>query len=116
MEIEYTPFILRRHLPKEGVDKHEVCEPHLPRFLLNIALPASEHSQLNSQLHFPLRGQLPSTEVFVRQFGSAERADAVMAGVKNAAAADGLCFDLRGQRAGNSEDAHRLLLWARAHG
>ena len=52
----------------------------------------------------------------MRQFGSAQRADAVMDGVKTAAAADGLCFDLRGQRAGNSEDAHRLLLWARAHG
>ena len=36
----------------------------------------------------------------------------MLAQVEATAAADGLCFDSTGQRAGNSEDAHRLLLWA----
>ena len=36
--------------------------------------------------------------------------------MKSTAAADGLCFDTTDQRAGNSEDAHRLLLWASGYG
>lgn len=77
IDITYTPFILRRHLPKEGV---------------------------------------PKKEVFRAQFGSDERGEQVLAGVRATAAADGLCFDTEGQRAGNSEDAHRLLLWAGGDG
>lgn len=70
---------------------------------------------------FILRRQLSKTgvekmEVFRRQFGSEEQALRVFDGVKQNAASDGLCFNMQGQRAGNSEDAHRLLLWARTHG
>jgi predicted DsbA family dithiol-disulfide isomerase len=73
VEVLYTPFILRRHLPKEGV---------------------------------------PKREVFISQFGSENGAEHIFAQVKATAMNDGLCFDSTGQRAGNSEDAHRLLLWA----
>lgn len=77
VEVSYTPFILRRQLPKEGVDK---------------------------------------LSVFARQFGSESLARQKLNSVKQAAASDGLCFDMEGQRAGNSEDAHRLLLWAQSLG
>ena len=73
VEIKYTPFILRRHLPKAGVLK---------------------------------------TDVFRQQFGNSQKGEQVLANVQATAAGDGLCFDSTGQRAGNSEDAHRLLLWA----
>ena len=45
-------------------------------------------------------------------FGSVAAVKQKYAGIARAAAADGLCFDPEGQLAGNSEDAHRLLLWA----
>jgi predicted DsbA family dithiol-disulfide isomerase len=77
VEISYTPFILRRHLPKEGIEK---------------------------------------LEVFRQQHGSDAHGLRVLDNIRQAAAADGLRFDLAGQRAGNSEDAHRLLLWARSQG
>ena len=73
VDVRYTPFILRRHLPKEGVAKRDVFE---------------------------------------QQFGDPSRGDRMLAQVVDTAAEDGLNFDLTGQRAGNSEDAHRLLLWA----
>jgi len=74
----YTPFILRRHLPKEGVDK---------------------------------------LSVFTQMFGGSEaQARAKLNGIKQAAESDGLRFDITGQRSGNSEDAHRLILWARRFG
>ena len=73
VDVTYTPFILRRHLPKAGV---------------------------------------PKLEVFRQQFGDAAQGEHVLAQVQATAAADGLCFDVTDQRAGNSEDAHRLLLWA----
>ena len=73
VDVTYTPFILRRHLPKAGV---------------------------------------PKLEVFRQQFGDAAQGERVLAQVQATAAADGLCFDVTDQRAGNSEDAHRLLLWA----
>lgn len=73
VEVTFTPFILRRHLPKTGI---------------------------------------PKRDVFRQQFGDAAHGERVLAQVKATAAADGLCFDLVDQRAGNSEDAHRLLLWA----
>jgi predicted DsbA family dithiol-disulfide isomerase len=73
VDLVYTPFVLRRSLPKEGV---------------------------------------PKVDVFRRQFGSDAQGQRVLSQVAATAAADGLCFDLEGQRAGNSEDAHRLLLWA----
>ncbi len=73
VEHVFTPFILRRHLPKAGIDK---------------------------------------TEMFTQQFGSIAAVRQKYAGIARAAAGDGLCFDPEGQLAGNSEDAHRLLLWA----
>ena len=73
VDVKYTPFILRRHLPKDGVLKKDV---------------------------------------FRAQFGSDEQGARVLAQVEATAASDGLCFDLGDQKAGNSEDAHRLLLWA----
>eukprot|EP00746_Dinoflagellata_sp_MGD_P168406 gnl/MRDRNA2_/MRDRNA2_99840_c0_seq1.p1 gnl/MRDRNA2_/MRDRNA2_99840_c0~~gnl/MRDRNA2_/MRDRNA2_99840_c0_seq1.p1 ORF type:complete len:250 (+),score=40.05 gnl/MRDRNA2_/MRDRNA2_99840_c0_seq1:99-848(+) len=75
VNISYTPFILRRHLPKAGLDK---------------------------------------MSIFREQFGSESKARQVIEQVKQNAAADGLCFDPGLQRAGNSEDAHRLLHWARS--
>lgn len=77
VQIKYMPFILRRHMSKEGVDK---------------------------------------ATVFSKQFGSEAQAQRVFAGISHTAAADGLCFDGTGQRAGNSEDAHRLLQWAGSFG
>mmetsp|Transcript_75034 Transcript_75034/g.132921 ORF Transcript_75034/g.132921 Transcript_75034/m.132921 type:complete len:271 (-) Transcript_75034:2-814(-) len=77
VQIKYEPFILRRHLPREGIDK---------------------------------------ISVFRKQFGSEAQARQVFAGISQTAAADRLCFDPTGQRAGNSEDAHRLLLWAGSFG
>jgi len=78
VQVTYTPFILRRHLPKAGVDK---------------------------------------LSVFKQKFGGNEdQARRVFEGVKQSAADAGLCMNLDGQRAGNSEDAHRLLLWARSFG
>ncbi|CAK0818020.1 unnamed protein product [Prorocentrum cordatum] len=78
VEVSYTPFILRRHLPKEGVDK---------------------------------------LSVFKQKFGGNEdHARRMLDGVKESATAAGLCMNLEGQRAGNSEDAHRLLLWAKSFG
>ena len=71
VDVTYTPFILRRHLPKTGVLK---------------------------------------LDVFRQQFGDAAQGERVLAQVQAAAAANGLCFDNVDQRAGNSEDAHRLLL------
>lgn len=73
VEVKYTPFILRRQLPKTGV---------------------------------------PKLDVFREQFGDVARGERVLAQVRATAAADGMCFDSVDQRAGNSEDAHRLLLWA----
>ena len=73
VDVTFTPFILRRHLPKAGV---------------------------------------PKLQVFQQQFGDTARGESVLAQVQATAAADGLCFDVVDQRAGNSEDAHRLLLWA----
>jgi hypothetical protein len=73
VEPVFTPFILRRHLPKAGIDK---------------------------------------TKMFAQQFGSIASVRQKYAGITRAAVADGLCFDPEGQLAGNSEDAHRLLLWA----
>mmetsp|Transcript_139244 Transcript_139244/g.277633 ORF Transcript_139244/g.277633 Transcript_139244/m.277633 type:complete len:218 (+) Transcript_139244:90-743(+) len=73
----YTPFILRRHLPKQGVDK---------------------------------------VSVFTKMLGSEAQAYAKLNGIKQAAESAGLCFDTTGQRSGNSEDAHRLILWARRSG
>ena len=73
LQYVHTPFILRRHLPKAGVDK---------------------------------------TDMFVAQFGSLAAVRQKYAGISRAATTDGLCFDPDGQLAGNSEDAHRLLLWA----
>ena len=73
VEVVYTPFILRRHLPKEGVDKRTA---------------------------------------FKQQYGNDAHGERILANIKATAAADGLRLDLTGQRAGNSEDAHRLLLWS----
>ena len=78
IDLTFTPFILRRHLPKEGVSK---------------------------------------LEMFSAAMGGEANARAKFAQIKGAAEDDGLCLDFDGQRAGNSEDAHRLLLWASAtHG
>jgi len=78
VQVTYTPFILRRHLPKEGVEK---------------------------------------LSVFKQKFGGDEdRARSMFNGIKQSAADAGICMNLDGQRAGNSEDAHRLLLWARTFG
>jgi predicted DsbA family dithiol-disulfide isomerase len=78
VQVSYTPFILRRHMPKEGVEK---------------------------------------LETFKQKFGGDEvQARRFLEGIKASAAAAGLCMNLEGQRAGNSEDAHRLLLWARSLG
>lgn len=77
VQVTYTPFILRRQLPKEGVDK---------------------------------------LSMFKQKFGSQDQARSVLEGIKQNAANAGLCMNLDGQRAGNSEDAHRLLLWARTYG
>lgn len=73
VQVTFTPFILRRHLPKEGI---------------------------------------PKEEVFRQQYGSDAHGAQVLAQVCATAADDGMEFNLTGQRAGNSEDAHRLLLWA----
>ena len=73
VDIQYTPFILRRHLPKEGVGKREV---------------------------------------FRQQFGNDAHGERVIQQVKATALQSGLQFNLSEQRAGNSEDAHRLLLWS----
>ena len=73
VEATYTPFILRRNLPREGV---------------------------------------PKMEIFRQQFGSEARGERVIAQVLATAAEDGMQFNLSSQRAGNSEDAHRLLLWS----
>lgn len=54
--------------------------------------------------------------MFKKQFGSEAQGRSVLQGVKKNAAMDGLCFDMEGQRAGNSEDAHKLLLWAQSLG
>jgi len=78
VQVTYTPFILRRNLPKEGVEK---------------------------------------LAVFKQKFGGNEdRARSMFDGIKQNAADAGICMNLDGQRAGNSEDAHRLLLWARTFG
>jgi predicted DsbA family dithiol-disulfide isomerase len=78
VEITYSPFILRRQLPKEGVEK---------------------------------------LAVFKQKFGGDEaRARGMFDGIKQSGADAGLCMNLDGQRAGNSEDAHRLLLWSRRFG
>lgn len=77
VEVTYTPFILRRQLPKAGVDK---------------------------------------LAIFKQKFGSEAQGRRVLAQIQDTANAEGLCFDLTGQKAGNSEDAHRLLLWARGRG
>jgi predicted DsbA family dithiol-disulfide isomerase len=78
VQVTYSPFILRRQLPKEGVEK---------------------------------------LEVFKEKFGGDERrARSMFDGIKRSASDAGLCVNLDGQRAGNSEDAHRLLLWARSFG
>eukprot|EP00966_Prymnesium_polylepis_P269871 6234406-Prymnesium_polylepis.1 len=71
-DVTYTPFILRRHLPKSGIDK---------------------------------------LQMFSQSMGEAN-ARAKFAQIQAAALADGLCLDFVAQRAGNSEDAHRLLTWA----
>ena len=73
IHVRYTPFILRRHLPKEGV---------------------------------------PKREVFREQFGSYDKAERVISQVVETASEDGLVFNLTTQMAGNSEDAHRLMMWA----
>lgn len=78
VQVTYTPFILRRHLPKEGVEK---------------------------------------LAVFKQKFGGNEaQARSMFDGIKQSAVDAGICMNLEGQRAGNSEDAHRLLLWARTYG
>lgn len=77
VQVEYTPFILRRHLPKEGIDK---------------------------------------LSMFAQNFGGESQARHVFEGIKQNAAKAGLCINVDGQRAGNSEDAHRLLAWARSSG
>jgi predicted DsbA family dithiol-disulfide isomerase len=78
VQVSYTPFILRRQLPKEGVDK---------------------------------------LSVFKQKFGGDEaQARRMFDGIQASAAEAGLCMNPEGQRAGNSEDAHRLLLWARTLG
>lgn len=73
VDVSYTPFILRRHLPKSGVDK---------------------------------------IEMFAQGGMGAGSARAKFEHIRQTAVADGLCLDFESQRAGNSEDAHRLLLWA----
>ena len=73
LDITFTPFILRRHMPKAGVDK-------LAMFASGGMGEASARAKFDH--------------------------------IRDAALADGLCLDFSGQRAGNSEDAHRLLLWA----
>eukprot|EP00746_Dinoflagellata_sp_MGD_P118107 gnl/MRDRNA2_/MRDRNA2_54150_c0_seq2.p1 gnl/MRDRNA2_/MRDRNA2_54150_c0~~gnl/MRDRNA2_/MRDRNA2_54150_c0_seq2.p1 ORF type:complete len:600 (-),score=84.46 gnl/MRDRNA2_/MRDRNA2_54150_c0_seq2:345-2144(-) len=76
VNISYTPFILRRHLPRSGVDK---------------------------------------MLIFKEQFGMDEpKYRELMEKVKQNADTDGRCYDFNNMQAGNSEDAHRLLLWARA--
>merc|ERR1719428_2144978 len=77
VEITFTPFILRRHLPREGIDK--------------IAMFAEQGM-----------GEAAARSKFEH--------------IRTTALADGLCLDFEGQRAGNSEDAHRLLLWAASEG
>lgn len=55
--------------------------------------------------------------MFKEKFGGDERrARSMFDGIKRSASDAGLCVNLDGQRAGNSEDAHRLLLWARSFG
>jgi predicted DsbA family dithiol-disulfide isomerase len=78
VQVSYSPFILRRQMPKEGVEK---------------------------------------LSVFKQKFGGDEaQARRMFDGIKASAAEAGLCMNLEGQRAGNSEDAHRLLLWGRTLG
>jgi len=78
VQISFTPFILRRHLPKEGIEK---------------------------------------LSVFKEKFGGDEdQARKMFDGIKQSAADAGICMNVEGQRSGNSEDAHRLLLWARSLG
>ena len=76
IEIKWTPFILRRQLPKEGVDK---------------------------------------LQMFAEQLGEGAAAAKLDDIKRTAAEADGLILNFKGQRAGNSEDAHRLLLWTEVH-
>ena len=73
VDVSYTPFILRRHLPREGVDK---------------------------------------VQMFADQGMGEAGARAKFAHIQQAGREDGLHLDFQGQRAGNSEDAHRLLVWA----
>jgi predicted DsbA family dithiol-disulfide isomerase len=73
VDVTYTPFILRRHLPKAGIDK---------------------------------------IEMFAHGGMGGAGARSKFEHIRETAAADGLCLDFESQRAGNSEDAHRLLLWA----
>ena len=78
VDATFTPYILRRHLPKEGVDKLEM-------------FAASGMGEASARTKFEH--------------------------IKQTALDDDLCFDFEQQRAGNSEDAHRLLMWAaRKHG
>lgn len=68
---------------------------------------------------FILRQELPksgvpiqSEQVLRATFGSAEEGERVLDKVCKTVEADGLPFSMAGQRFGNSEDAHRLLMWA----
>lgn len=65
------------------------------------------------QPHLPKSG-VPKLEVLRQELKSEARAKRIMAQVGATAALDGLQFNVHGQRAGNSADAHRLLLWAGA--
>merc|ERR1719191_2300025 len=77
VQVTYTPFILRRHLPKEGVEK---------------------------------------LSVFKQKFGGDEaRARSMFNGMKQSAADAGICMNLDGQRAGNSEDLEVFLNMVKAY-
>ena len=65
--------------------------------------------------HLPKEG-VDKRSVFRQQFGSEADGERVLAQVREAALESGLHFSLSGQRAGNSEDAHRLVLAAASSG
>jgi predicted DsbA family dithiol-disulfide isomerase len=89
---------------------------HLERALAN--LPSLDGIEVVFT-PFILHRELPkagvafqSEQVLRATFGTAEEGARVLDKVCKTVEADGLSFDMAGQRFGNSEDAHRLLMWA----
>ena len=90
---------------------------------LKKAVTASPHAEQITirhrafQLQPDIREVVPTSELLASKYGTTpEKVAQMQVNVSEIADGEGLCYQLSGTLSGNTEDAHRLLMWAAGSG